>query len=96
MSQVMNDPNGLQNIYSMLGPIITSGINNLGIAIQFIEEAKSSGNFEPENYEQLMSSEYLGGEFQQEYYSAYQEQIPKMQQFLSELEQKLNEYLQIS
>lgn len=96
MSQVMNEPKGLQNIYGILGQTLTSGISNFGEAMQLIEEAKSNGKFEPENYDQLMSSEYLGGEFQQEYYSAYQEQIPKMQQFLMELEKKLNEYLQIN
>jgi len=96
MSQVMNDPTGLQNLYSMLGQMLTSGVNNYGISNQLIEEAKNSGNLEPENYEQLTSSEYIGSEFQQEYYSTYQEQIPKMQQFLMELEKKLNEYLQIS
>lgn len=96
MSQVMNDPRVLQNIYGMLGQLLTSGVNRFGEAVQLVEEAKGSGNLEPENYEQLMSSEYLGNEFQQLYYSAYQEQIPKMQQFLSELEKKLNEYLQIS
>lgn len=96
MSQVMNDPAGLQSLYGTLGQMLASGINNYGITNQVIEAAKNSGNLEPENYEQLMSSEYVGSEFQQEYYSAYQEQIPKMQQFLMELEKKLNEYLQIS
>jgi len=96
MSQVINDPKGLQNIYGMIGQMQALGVNSFGIAIQLIEEAKNSGNLEPENYDQLMSSEYLGNEFQQQYYSAYQEQIPKMQQFLMELEKKLNEYLQIS
>ena len=96
MSQVMNDPVGLQNLYGKLGEMLTAGINNYGSSHQLIEEAKNSENLEPENYEQLRSSEYIGNEFQQEYYSAYQEQIPKMQQFLMELEKKLNEYLQIS
>lgn len=96
MSQVINDPKELQNLYGILGQTLTHGINNFGISNQMIEGAKNSGNLEPENYEQLMSSEYLGSEFQQEYYSAYNEQIPKMQQFLLELEKKLNEYLQIS
>ena len=96
MSQVINETAGLQNIYQNLGQMLTSGINNFSLMNQVIEQAKNSGNLEPENYEQLMSSEFLGSEFQQEYYSAYQEQIPKMQQFLMELEKKLNEYLQIS
>jgi len=90
MSQVINDPKGLQNIYGMIGQMQAPGVNSFGIAIQLIEEAKNSGNLEPENYDQLMSSEYLGNEFQQQYYSAYQEQIPKMQQFLMELEKKLH------
>ena len=96
MSQVINDTAGLQNLYGNLGRMLTSGINNFGLVNQVIEQAKNSGDLEPENYEQLMSSEFLGSQFQQEYYSAYQEQIPKMQQFLMELEKKLNEYLQIS
>jgi len=96
MSQVINDTVGLQNLYGNLGNMLTSGINNFGMVNQVIEQAKNSGDLESENYEQLMSSEFLGSEFQQEYYSAYQEQIPKMQQFLIELEKKLNEYLQIS
>ena len=96
MNQVINDPIGLKNLYEVLGKISPSGIDNFGLAIQLIEEAKNSGNFEPENYEQLMSSEYLGSEFQQEYTFAYTQQLTKMQQFLMELERKLNEYLQIS
>lgn len=96
MSQVINDPQALRNIYEFLGDISTGGVHNFGEAIQFINEARDSGNFEPENYEQLMSSEYLGGEFQEEYTLAYTQQIPKMQQFLMELERRLNEYLQVS
>lgn len=96
MSQVINDVTALKNIYGTLGQMLTSGINSYGITHQVIEQAKNSGNLEPENYEQLMSAEYFGSEFQAQYYSAYQEQIPKMQQFLLELEKKLNEYLQIS
>jgi len=96
MSQVMNDPAKLQDLYRIIGQIITAGITEFGEVDQMIEQAKNSGNLEPENYEQLRSSDYLGTDFQQEYYSAYQEQLPKMQQFLNELEIKLNEYLKIS
>lgn len=96
MPQVINDNTVVQNLYSSLGQMVTSATNNFGMVIQQIEQAKSSGNLEPENYEQLMSSEYLGGEFQQQYHVAYNEKIPKMQQFLMELERKLNEYFQVS
>ena len=96
MTHVMNNPIGLKNLYSVLGQMITASTQEYGEIHQFIEQAKDSGNLEPENYAQLMSSEFLGSNFQQEYYSAYNEQIPKMQQFLMELEKKLNEYLEIS
>lgn len=95
MSQVINDTTVLKNLYGMLGIMLTSGINHLGQIYTLVEQAKNSGDLEPENYEQLMSSGYLGSDFQQEYYSAYQEQIPKMQTFLLELEKKLNDYLQV-
>jgi len=95
MSQVMNDPTALQNLYGVLHQMNSSGVNTFGIISQSIEQARSNGNLEPENYEQLMSSEFLGSEFQQEYTEAYTQQIPKMQEFLMQLETKLKEYLQV-
>ncbi len=96
MNQIMNDPNSLKNLYGVIGQMITATTVQIGEVYGYIEKEKSSGNLEPENYAQLMSSEYLGGEFQQEFHNAYSEQTVKMQQFLLELEKKLNEYLQIS
>jgi len=96
MSQVINNINSLKKLDATISQTITSGISNFGNITQQIEQAHNSGNLEPENYAQLMSSQYLGSNFQQEYYQAYQEQLPKMQHFLNALEKKLNEYLQIS
>lgn len=96
MSNVFNAPKEMQQFQLMLQLLSQSGNNEKNNLFGFIEAAKSSGNLEPENHEQLLSSEYLGNEFQQEHDSAYNEQIKKMEQYLSELEKKLNEYLQIS
>lgn len=96
MSNVFNDPKELQKFQTILNLLNQSGNNEKNNLLSFIESAKSSGNLESENYEQLISSEYLGDGFQEEHNSAYTEQTKKMGQYLSELEKKLNEYSQIS
>ena len=92
----MNDPDGLKDIYAVIDRMVTSGINSYAIVYQSIEAAKNNGNLEPENFKQLTSTEFFGNELKQEYYSAYQEHLPKMQEYLLALEKKLTEYLQVS
>ena len=96
MSKVQDIIKELQHTQTTLDLLKQSGNNELGNLFNMINEAKSAGNLEPENYEQLMSSDHLGAEFQHAHYETYNENIKKMQEFLSELERKLNEYLQIS
>ena len=95
MSIVINNIKELHAIQTLLDLMSQSGNNELSNLLGLIEESKNTGKLEPENYEQLNSSEYLGNEFREVHHLAYGDQIMKMQQYLSELEKKLNEYLQV-
>jgi hypothetical protein len=96
MHSVFNDPQALQQTQTMLDLLKQSGNNERENLLSLIEAAKSSGSLEPENYDQLISSEYLGNEFQQAHTETYNQDIEKMQQFLAELEKRLTEYLKVS
>ena len=95
MSHISNSILSMEKMINIIEESSRINMKSFENLMQMIETARSSGNLEPENYEQLMSGFVKNG-IEPKFMDANNNEAPKMLNYLNALKQKLQEYLNIN
>lgn len=95
MSHVNNSIASMERMLQVVEEAKRKTAQSLEELLGAIESAHSSGNLEPENYEQLTSS-YVKNNIEPNIRKAIDEDAAKMESYLNTLRQKIQDYLNVS